>query len=170
MKNLVIGLVLGAVIGAATSTLIAQRRPEPFPDAVTADPAHYRVAFENNVARFLRVKYGPNEKSVMHRHLPGCVIFLTDQAMNFTVPDGTTVPITLVIDHGPGAGDVRMCRVDIEAGSGLAAVLDAAKAASAPAGCVADFTATAVSGGEHVSALNGVGDTPGLGWPPRETE
>ena len=33
------------------------------------------------------------------------------------VADGTTVPITLVIDHGPGADDVRMCRVDT--GNGL---------------------------------------------------
>ena len=36
------------------------------------------------------------------------------------VTDGTTVPITLVIDHGPGADDVRMCRVDVEDGSGSA--------------------------------------------------
>jgi hypothetical protein len=80
------------------------------------------------------------------------------------VPDGTTVPITLVIDHGPGADDVRMCRVDIEAGSGLAAVLDAAKAASAPAGCVADFTAATAPGGVHVSSLDGVSDTADYEW------
>lgn len=95
MRNLVIGLVLGAALGAATSTLLAQRRPDPYPDAVTADPQHYTVAFENSVARFLRVKYGPGEKSVMHRHLPGCVIFLTDQTMNFTLPDGSTEPASV---------------------------------------------------------------------------
>jgi len=95
MKNLAIGLLLGAVLGVTTATLLAQRRPEPFPDAVTADPTHYTIAFENNVARFLRVKYGPGEKSVMHRHLPGCVIFLTDQTMNFTLPDGTTEPASV---------------------------------------------------------------------------
>ena len=49
------------------------------------------------------------------------------------VAAGTTVPITLVIDHGPGADDVRMCRVDVANGSGLGAVLADAKAASAPA-------------------------------------
>ena len=92
MRNLFIGLFLGATLGAATSTLIAQRRADTFPDAVTADPKHYSVSFENDVARFLRVRYGPGEKSVMHRHLPGCVIFLTDQTFNFTVPDGTTDP------------------------------------------------------------------------------
>ena len=95
MRNLVIGLVVGVVVGVASSALIAQRAAESFPDAVTADPKHYTVAFENDVARFLRVKYGPGERSVMHRHLPGCVIFLTDQTFNFTIPDGTTEPASV---------------------------------------------------------------------------
>src|SRR5688572_28192770 len=95
MRNLVIGLILGATLGAATATVVAQRSASPVPDAVTADPKHYAVAFENDVARFLRVKYGPGEKSVMHRHLPGCVIFLTDQTFNFTVPDGSTEPASV---------------------------------------------------------------------------
>src|SRR5688572_32708463 len=95
MRNLLIGLVLGAALGVASSTLVAQRGPATYPDAVTADPAHYRVAFENTVVRFLRVKYGPGEKAVMHRHLPGCVIFLTDQTMNCTLPDGTTEPASV---------------------------------------------------------------------------
>jgi len=95
MRNLVIGLVLGVLLGVASSTLVAQRRAGAFPDAVTADPKHYSVSFENDVARFIRAKYGPGEKSVMHRHLPGCVIFLTDQTFNFTLPDGTTEPASV---------------------------------------------------------------------------
>jgi len=95
MRNLVIGLVLGVILGAASSTVVAQRTATTYPDAVTADPKHYRVAFENDVARFLRVKYGPGEKSVMHRHLPGCVIFLTDQTMNFSIPDGAAEPASV---------------------------------------------------------------------------
>jgi hypothetical protein len=91
MRNLVIGLVLGV----ASSTLVAQRSVDTYPDAVTADPEHYSVSFENDVVRFLRVNYGPGEKSVMHRHLPGCVIFLTDQTFNFTIPDGTTSPASV---------------------------------------------------------------------------
>jgi hypothetical protein len=90
MRNLMIGLILGALIGAASSKLVAQRAADSYPDAVTADPKHYRVSFENDVVRFLRVNYGPGEKSPMHRHLPGCVVYLTDQTFNFTVPDGTS--------------------------------------------------------------------------------
>ena len=95
MRNLMIGLVLGATLGVASSISMAQPSAGTYPDAVTADPKHYRVSFENDVARFLRVKYGPGEKSVMHRHLPGCAVFLTDQTFNFTIPDGTTEPASV---------------------------------------------------------------------------
>ena len=59
MRNLTIGLVLGVLLGVATSTLIAQRSADSYPDAPTADPKHYSVSFENDVARFLRVRYAP---------------------------------------------------------------------------------------------------------------
>lgn len=104
MRNLIIGLLSGIALGAVSATLVAQRRADTYPDAVTADPKHYRVAFENDVARFIRASYGPGEKSVMHRHLPGCTIFLTDQTMNFTIPDGSTEPAS--VDAGAlGCGD-----------------------------------------------------------------
>jgi hypothetical protein len=108
MRNLLIGIVLGATVGAASSSVVAQRGAAGFPDAVTADPKHYTVAFENDVARFLRVKYAAGEKSVMHRHLPGCVIFLTDQTFNFTIPDGTTDPASVPAGSlGCGDGNVH---------------------------------------------------------------
>jgi hypothetical protein len=78
------------------------------------------------------------------------------------VPDGTPVPITLVIDHGPGAGDVRMCRVDIESGSSLGAVLADAETTSVPAGCVADFSGAGGTGG--LASLNGVAETADYEW------
>jgi len=80
------------------------------------------------------------------------------------VATGTDVPITLVIDHGPGAGDVRMCRVDSETGADLAQVLADAKAASAPAGCVAGFDALTGNAGVHIDSLDGVAETPDYGW------
>jgi hypothetical protein len=102
-------MVLGVVLGIASSALSAQRGAEPMPDAVSADPAHYSVSFENELVRFLRVRYGPGEKSVMHRHSASCVIFLTDQTFNFTLPDGTTEPASVQARAlGCGDGNVHL--------------------------------------------------------------
>lgn len=57
-------------------------------DAVTADPAHYSVIFENDQVRVLRIRYGPNESGVMHSHPDGVAIYLDDINGEFTLPDG----------------------------------------------------------------------------------
>ena len=102
-------LVLGVALGLASSALLAQRGTEPIPDAVSADPAHYSVSFENDLVRVFRVKYGPGEKSVMHKHFASCVIFLTDQTFNFTLPDGTTEPASVPAGAlGCGDGNVHL--------------------------------------------------------------
>ena len=62
------------------------------PDAVVADPAHYKVEFENDKVRVVRINYGPKEKSVMHSHPDGVVVFLSDLDGQFTMPDGTVQP------------------------------------------------------------------------------
>ena len=80
------------------------------------------------------------------------------------VPAGTTVPIALAIDHGPGADDVRMCRIDVETGSNLDQVLDDAAAASTPAGCVEGFQTQAGGDGTRLVSLNGVAETADYGW------
>jgi len=59
-------------------------------DAVKVDPKHYKVEFENDQVRVLRITYGPGEKSVMHEHPDGYAVFLTDQNGKFTLPDGKT--------------------------------------------------------------------------------
>ena len=100
MRNMALGMVLGIV----STTLGAQRGAQSIPDAVTADPAHYSVSFENDLVRVLRVRYGSGEKSVMHRHFASCVVFLTDQTFNFTLPDGTTEPAS-VPGGALGCGD-----------------------------------------------------------------
>jgi quercetin dioxygenase-like cupin family protein len=70
-------------------------------DPVTVDPAHYKVQFENDHVRVLRITYGPNEKSVMHYHPAGVVVFVTDAKVQFTVPGGQTFQ-----DQGKG-GETR---------------------------------------------------------------
>jgi len=102
-------LILGVIVGIASSALAGQLGPKFVPDAVSADPAHYSVSFENELVRFVRVRYGPGEKSVMHRHTASCVIFLTDQTFNFTLPDGTTEPASAPAGAlGCGDGNVHL--------------------------------------------------------------
>lgn len=84
--------------GAAELILIEMKdaqpgQPQPaaegeYPGAVTADPAHYSVEFENDAVRLIRIRYGPGETSVMHRHPASCAIFLNDQPGTFELPSG----------------------------------------------------------------------------------
>lgn len=60
-------------------------------NAVTADTDHYSVAFENDQVRVVRIKYGAGEKSVMHEHEDGVVVFLTDSVTTMNMADGTSV-------------------------------------------------------------------------------
>jgi hypothetical protein len=94
----VLFLIAFGFASTAFGYAIGQRGAAAVPDAVTADPGHYSVSFENELVRLLRVRYGPGEKSVMHRHPASCAVFLTDQTFNFTLPDGTTEPATVPED------------------------------------------------------------------------
>src|SRR5262245_49346388 len=67
---------------------VASSTPAPAPDAITADPAHYKVLFENDAARLIRISYPPGAKSVMHNHPAGCGIFIVDQRFKFTSQPG----------------------------------------------------------------------------------
>src|SRR5262249_25062782 len=58
------------------------------PDAITADPAHYSVLYENDEVRVLRIKMGPGEASVMHAHPAYCWIQLTDGFFKMTAENG----------------------------------------------------------------------------------
>jgi quercetin dioxygenase-like cupin family protein len=61
---------------------------EDYPDAVTADPAHYAVEFENDAVRLLRIRYGPGETSVMHHHPTACSVALSSASWRMTDPEG----------------------------------------------------------------------------------
>jgi quercetin dioxygenase-like cupin family protein len=63
-------------------------------DATVVDSAHYKVEFENDQVRVLRITYGPGEKSVMHEHPDAVAVFLNDQRVKFTLPDEQTQEVT----------------------------------------------------------------------------
>ena len=60
-------------------------------DAVKVDPKHYKVEFENDQVRVLRITYGPHEKGVMHSHPASVAVFLTDLNGQMTMPDGKKI-------------------------------------------------------------------------------
>lgn len=78
------------VLGAIALLLAAAAVPAKAQDPVKVDPKHYKVEFENNEVRILRVTYGAHEKSVMHEHPGAVAVFLTDGQSRFTLPDGKT--------------------------------------------------------------------------------
>ncbi len=58
-------------------------------DPVKVDANHYKVMFENDQVRVLRIHYNPKEKSMMHEHPASVVVFLSDSKTRFTLPDGS---------------------------------------------------------------------------------
>ena len=77
------------IVGKETTLHKAIEKVHPMsPDSVTADPTHYKVEFESERVRVVRIRYDPHEKSMMHSH-PGLVaVYLTDCHLKFTYPDG----------------------------------------------------------------------------------
>jgi hypothetical protein len=68
----------------ATATKL---RPNPL-DPVKLDPTRYKIEFENERVRVLRIKYGPRAKSVMHSHPDGVAVFLTPRHARFAFTNG----------------------------------------------------------------------------------
>lgn len=73
-------------------------QPEPMPEAeatdadpIVVDSTHYTTELENDAVRVLRIAYGPGEESVMHYHPDSVAIFLTNQLVEMSLPDGSTV-------------------------------------------------------------------------------
>jgi quercetin dioxygenase-like cupin family protein len=75
--------------GAAMTALPAAE------DSVAVDPKHYKVVFQNDRVRVLRIHYGPKEKSVMHAHPANVAVFITDGKTTFTLPDGKTIALDI---------------------------------------------------------------------------
>ncbi len=60
-------------------------------DAVKADPAHYKVRFENAAVRVLSIDYAAGATSKMHQHPDSIVVPLVDSKVRFATPDGKSV-------------------------------------------------------------------------------
>src|ERR1039458_8831460 len=91
MKNLTIAgtLILAGVMayGVAALAQTAGGKADP----VKVDAKHYKVEFENESVRVLRISYAPGEKSVMHYHPASVAVYLTDGKSRMTTPDGKSV-------------------------------------------------------------------------------
>ncbi len=83
LQYLASAFLIIATLGLLSHGALAQ-------DPTVVDTTHYKVEFENDDVRVLRITYGPGEKSVMHEHPGSVVIFLTDGSGRFTMPDSTT--------------------------------------------------------------------------------
>jgi quercetin dioxygenase-like cupin family protein len=83
------------VLLAALFLALGCAAPALAQDAAKVDAKHYKVELDNAQVRVLRATYAPNEKSVMHSHPAGVVVFLTDAKVRFTMPDGKTQDVTV---------------------------------------------------------------------------
>ena len=89
MKTLTITATL-ILAGVITYGVAAYAQPTGAgkADPVKVDARHYKVEFENESVRVLRISYAPGEKSVMHYHPASVAVFLTDGKTRMTTPDG----------------------------------------------------------------------------------
>ena len=56
-------------------------------DPVAVDPGHYKVDFENEFVRVLRVSFGPSEKGARHEHILNRVVFYLNDQPNAKADD-----------------------------------------------------------------------------------
>ena len=89
MKSLTIAgtLILAGVMAYGVAAL-AQPAGGGKADPVKVDAKHYKVEFENESVRVLRITYAPGEKSVMHYHPNAVAVYLTAGKTRMTTPDG----------------------------------------------------------------------------------
>src|SRR5215472_9281543 len=77
---------------ALVAAIVMNASPTSSQDATVAAPNNYKVEFENELVRVVRVTYGPQEKSPMHAHqgTPTEIVVLREGGqMHFVNEDGT---------------------------------------------------------------------------------
>lgn len=83
-----VGILTAGFVAALATSATAQ-------DPTQVDAAHYKVTFENEQVRILKITYGPKEKSVMHEHPNSIAVFLTDGQIKFALPDGKSQEVSV---------------------------------------------------------------------------
>ena len=71
----------GFVLCLASTATLAQ-------DPTIVEPTHYKLAFENDKVQVVDIHYGPHEKSKMHDHPEGVVVYISEGHLKFTDQDG----------------------------------------------------------------------------------
>ena len=79
MNIMRIGAVL--VICLTASWAVAQ-------DPTVVEPTHYKLAFENDEVQVVDIHYGPHEKSKLHSHPGGVVVYITEGHLRLTDEKG----------------------------------------------------------------------------------
>jgi len=69
-------------------TLVVGASPAFSQEAFKAEPAHYKLGFENDHVQVVYVHYGPHEKSALHEHPGGVVVNITGGHLRFTDQTG----------------------------------------------------------------------------------
>ena len=78
----------------------------PAQDPPKIDPQHYKIEFENEQVRVMRVHYGPHESAPTHEHaLPRLTVNLTPQAVRLTLPDGSHPELRRALHEVAFAGE-----------------------------------------------------------------
>jgi quercetin dioxygenase-like cupin family protein len=92
-------LCMALLSGSLGSVAMAQ-------DPVAVAPGQYRVEFEDDDVRVLRVVYAPGEKSAMHEHPASVAVYVTGGHIRITLPDGRVgeprVPPGATMRHAAG--------------------------------------------------------------------
>ena len=92
MKGIRKGMFGVLLAGSAAALAIGVAAAQ---DPTVVDAKHYKVMFENDQVRVLKISYGAKEKSVMHEHPDAVAVFLTDGQIRFALPDGKSQDATV---------------------------------------------------------------------------
>lgn len=81
---------MSRIVMSVAAFLVVFAAPAVAQDPTVVDSDHYKVEFENDEVRVLRITYGPGEKSVMHEHPDAVVVMLTEGQFVMHAADGTS--------------------------------------------------------------------------------